>query len=113
MSETKHTPGPWQARCNVDGAPPHVVVVYKDDQGRRVTAFVATCSSMTLDNAANAEFIVRACNSHDDLLDVAKRKLADCRDSLGCASGELMPGEYCSDECAALAAAIAKAEGRS
>jgi hypothetical protein len=42
------------------------------------------------------------------LLEAAKAKLANCEE---CEDAALMPGEYCSDECIALADAIAKAEG--
>lgn len=68
MSETKHTPGPWEHRnsgeCLLDNVltkyPDHVVQCYKDELGRRCTAFVATCESATLNNAANARLIAAA-----------------------------------------------------
>jgi hypothetical protein len=50
-----------------------------------------------------------------DLLAAGKAKLADCDECkrlILLKDAALMPGEYCSDECLALAAAIAKAEGR-
>jgi hypothetical protein len=64
----KHTPGPWKARkageLTVEGSatkfPNHVVYEYKDNLGRRCTAFVAHCDSATLENEANARLIAAA-----------------------------------------------------
>lgn len=80
----KATPRPWECvpgRAYIDHRgeraqmPPHVRYHYKDDQGRRCTAFVANCESATLDNDANARLIVEAVNSYDafsELLEAAK-----------------------------------------
>lgn len=43
-----------------------------------------------------------------DLLEAARSKLRACEE---CKDAALMSGEFCSDECAALATAIEKAEG--
>lgn len=59
----QHTPGPWSAKDSVN--------VYHE--GRHI----ADCGCHTegvplhigLENAANAAFIVRACNAHDELVE--------------------------------------------
>jgi hypothetical protein len=57
------------------------------------------------------DFVLTACNSHADLLAACKAKLADCRENGACADAALLPGEYCSTECDAMATAVEKAEG--
>ena len=47
-----------------------------------------------------------------ELLAACKAKLADCKRNGDCGDAALMEGEYCSDECAEMAAAVEKAEGR-
>lgn len=64
-----HTPGPWTARMRLT---PHVVAIYRDEQGRRCTAFVAVCNSTTLANASNAHLIAGA----PELLAACKNALA-------------------------------------
>lgn len=72
-TETPGVSPKWTARkggpvhiegINVDGmdthAFPHVVAIYNDELGRRCTAYVAECSSATLDNDANARLIAAA-----------------------------------------------------
>lgn len=46
------------------------------------------------------------------LLVACKAKLSDCRENGDCSDAALMPGECCSDECAAMTAAVEKAEGK-
>jgi hypothetical protein len=53
---------------------------------------------------------VRLIAAAPDLLEACKAKLAYCKKYEGCQDAALLEGEYCSDECAAIAAAIAKAE---
>lgn len=48
-----------------------------------------------------------------DLLQACKRKLADCRKNGDCSDAALREDECCSDECAQIASAVDKAEGRS
>ena len=105
---SRHTDVPWEARTPSD-TPTHVVKIYQDAEGRRCTAFVAVCSATTLDNAANAEFIVRACNSHDDLLAALKEAIATIKVFHGKPAWDIY--ERCAPEMQRFKAAIAKAEG--
>ena len=94
-----HTPGPWHAAKKqgwINAA-----------NGRRKIVQYAGCGSHAAEwpNPDDYKLAVAA----PDLLTAAKAKLADCED---CKHVELMPGECCSHECAALAMAVAKAEGR-
>jgi hypothetical protein len=92
-----HTPGPWEAYDRGIGWEVHV-------GGRPVNdGFRDTFE----------EGDARLISAAPDLLAAAKRKLLDCRDSGDCGDAALLPGEYCSNACVALADAIAKAEGRS
>ena len=71
--ETKHTPGPWRSKDSTQ--------VYSS--GRHI----ADCGSRNpeglprhigLEDAANAAFIVRACNSHDALVAALKDLFKHC-----------------------------------
>lgn len=82
MSETKHTPLPWEYRTggesNGESYPPHVVHLYRDEQGRRCTAFLANCESATHDNEANAQLIVTAVNARskvEELVEIILRNV--------------------------------------
>ncbi len=57
-----------------------------------------------LDDLFSEIDILRA--ERNALLEAAIAKLRDCRESGDCADAALMPGECCSDECAALAIAV-------
>lgn len=61
------------------------------------------------DARANAAFIVRACNSHDDLL--AAAKVMERVFNLAILNGQLSPGTENSEIANAMRAAIVKAEG--
>ena len=75
-----HTPEVWEyrkagssiQRINGDDVmhnyPDHVVAISFDAEGRRVTSFVCTCESATLDNAANA----RRISAVPDMLEALK-----------------------------------------
>lgn len=65
MSETKHTPTPW-----------HVGPHYKSDIESRVGRVCDISPMNAPQSIANAEFIVRACNSHEELLILARGLVA-------------------------------------
>lgn len=69
--ETKHTPLPWHIKDqNVGGDKYHYI-----QQKGKFIGFV-----MGITDKADAEFIVRACNSHYELLEAAKAALGDGSD---------------------------------
>ena len=105
MSEAKHTPGPWR-QYNPDGR-----AIWSDRRGigeRAIAKVYGPTTRECMETFANARLIAAA----PELLEAARKKLADCRDYGECNDAALMPGEYCSTECADLARSIAKAEGR-
>ena len=55
----KASAGPWTAWDAPEGESV-IRRTWQDDQGRRVTSFIAVCSSTTADNAGNAEFSAHA-----------------------------------------------------
>ncbi len=57
----KHTPGPWDYGRNS-------LQVYAKESGEHIADVRAPHSSMEL-AIANAQFIVRACNCHEELVD--------------------------------------------
>ena len=73
MADTQHTPGPWTI-AGVSVNPHEGHVIESDSADGRTIAW--TCNSLdnngeeyiSQEDIANAEFIVRACNSYDDLL---------------------------------------------
>lgn len=71
MGKAKPTPLPWM--IGPVGYPDSIVIAHEDDIRRRLK-YVATIESDwgKSPNEANAEFIVQACNSHDELLQAAK-----------------------------------------
>ena len=70
MSEAKHTPLPWTIERDEQGRPASI------GHGHKLIAGLSgPCPE------ANAEFIVRACNCHDELLGALERyvsKFGDC-----------------------------------
>lgn len=78
-------------------------------QGREIISPKALIATSYGDNAeANAAFVVRACNCHDELLTVAKDSLAVLKEL--CSDVETSPtGNWVIDN---LEAAIKSAEGR-
>lgn len=89
----KHTPGPWA----VDNS--RLFPVITDETGK---LFIGkTHGETTAEMDANAVFIVRACNSHYDLLEAAKMGLSVLESEEGSdkTQGDIMRS------------AIAKAEG--
>jgi YD repeat-containing protein len=73
MSDTQHTPVPWSI-AGVSVNPHEGHVIESDSADGRTIAW--TCNSLdnngeeyiSQEDIANAEFIIRACNSHDALL---------------------------------------------
>jgi hypothetical protein len=83
MSE--HTPLPWSVlESDADAREPFVAVSEPDEYGNAPDLHIAVChysgnnydpATLAADKAkakANAEFIVRACNCHDELLEACK-----------------------------------------
>lgn len=74
MSEPKHTPGPWKAdKCKV--CPERGAVFVEGPEGWAEQPVCSTYETDIETDEANAAFIVRACNSHYDLLAVAQLAL--------------------------------------
>jgi len=75
--KTEHTPLPWK-RFNLTD-------IFPDDDDTYGTKHIADCQPDNPNNRmeiheqdANAEFIIRACNSYYDLLEACKRARATC-----------------------------------
>lgn len=108
---TAHTHTPWVFEPGPQGDPDvpdaDFIIAQQDGLGEVVATVVGPCQSGTPEG--NAEFIVRACNAHDQLLAclkeaVASWELADMDETDDSEAGEAM---------AEWKAAIAKAEPRS
>ncbi len=65
---TKHTPLPWTIDPTGDIGAWHI-------GSREYGPVVDLCDPMKGDQEANARFIVRACNSYEELVEAAKRAL--------------------------------------
>lgn len=73
--ESKHTPGPWEVNI---APPPHktlkpIIIVRVSETPLKYTPTIALavgCDKTT--DLANAQFIVRACNAHEELLEALK-----------------------------------------
>lgn len=106
--KAQHTPTPWK----VNGKGGYLIYVGGDLTARR--KFVAQAydpeaqDKLTNVAKANAEFIVRACNAHDDLLAACKVALFWCPECGRFGKREI--GVPC-ERCTPLRAAVAKAEG--
>jgi len=64
-----HTPGPWQ----VVGSR---ITTLGNDKEREVVARVVAKANI-FERDANAEYIVKACNHHDELLEACKAVIAE------------------------------------
>ena len=96
---SNHTPGPWFAHQR-DWVLGHFSITNKESTGNPKWDIARTWEP------ANAEFIVKACNAHDDLLEACKEALAErylCLSPLAYDASHVV---------AILAKAIAKAEGK-
>jgi len=73
----EHTPLPWAA--DYKGTIGHIKSVSPDVEGTPTVCRydVTTPSLSESEKMANADFIVRACNSHDDLVRALKVMLAE------------------------------------
>jgi hypothetical protein len=75
VSEAQHTPGPWKVfgvRRNQYLA---VIDSIPDQDGKVIANCICHVAMTNPDAQANAEFIVRACNAHDDLLEACEQAL--------------------------------------
>ena len=79
MKKTEHTPGQWVIYD--DGRGPEssdIIMAHIDGDNFDICAM---STELPVDERkANAEFIVRACNAHDDLLEALKTLLAYAND---------------------------------
>lgn len=89
---SNHTPTPWEVGEDVGQAERSIVTAECRD--------ICTCETGFGDAEANAEFIVRAVNAHDDLLNA-------CREILR--ADEYTPDWHVTDAIELAKAAIAKA----
>lgn len=88
----EHTPTPWNVR-GTNG----LRIIYGENGS---IAEVKNLKRLVMENDANAEFIVRACNSHEALLEACKIALSKMQEFK-----MLEPDNY-------LIRAIAKAKGK-
>lgn len=98
--KSKHTPTPW-SQFIYNKKKPHEIVIsvpYSDGTDHLCTI---DSSARPEENRANAKFIVRACNSHDELLQACKEALI----GLHC------NGDFSSHRHNIIEQAIIKAEG--
>ena len=71
METPKHTPGPWAV--DSDTGHDYVLAPPLDENEGGATIICR----MGLESDANAEYIVRACNNHDDLLEALRSIVVD------------------------------------
>lgn len=67
--EAKHTPTPWHVECCTEGPSCWCRLIFADVDDVEGDKAIITSGSL---RAHNAEFIVRACNSHDALVEALK-----------------------------------------
>jgi hypothetical protein len=85
------------------------VRVYRDDQGRRCTQFIATCNGATCPNEANSRLIAAA----PELLEGITRVLPTLKNWLADVQGDTPDGwQGLADDIAFIEAAIRKAKGQ-
>ena len=72
MTENTHTPVPWQVEIDKD----QVHLITDEAGGHIAVAFWWDQGNQHIPTAANASFIVRACNSHDKLLKACEFNIA-------------------------------------
>lgn len=104
-----HSPLPWRVdpSANRGGSGTHCGITCEDGEGVFVADIYADCEQLPDAVAeANAEFIVRACNSHHDLIAALKSlRFGNC----WCVQDPELVGQH-SELCKRVDAALAKAE---
>lgn len=107
--EIKHTSNPWQVNEGVDGA----WFIWNQKGGIDTENLIMCCAGRVnsdhrdpLVAAADAAFIVRACNAHDDLVAKGKRLLNELT-HINPPTNAILNAAYLEFE-----AALAKAEAR-
>jgi len=115
MKDSKHTPLPWALADNDPAGHPW-------PEGRRITAWGSNVVALATDDVrrfnivvhrdclANAEFIVRAVNSHNKLLAASKAAINELDRLVNIVSEE--HAESIGRTCGVLCAAIRQAEGK-
>jgi hypothetical protein len=71
---SKHTPTPWHVRCNPDDHEENYIYWKEGLKYRQV------CENVR--GKKDAEFIVRACNAHDDLISALQKVKSHCHNQM-------------------------------
>lgn len=110
QTETKHTPGPWYAEQDCRNSIRIGTAANKDIE---IATIIRDCGESSPEDWANADLIVLAVNSRDDLL--AALKAADYRLTYLLSKQQGQPKEYSitRDALSKIRAAIRKARGES
>jgi hypothetical protein len=116
MAKTEHTPTPWDRKNTgtPTGNPGHLLFAG--------TRKIARLVELDEENYANAEFIIRACNAHDDLLTALRQTAQQLRDLHAAIANEDLDDVFADDAIDMLSegrraldhadAAIAKSTGK-
>lgn len=117
---SKHTPLPWEVETPMGDDTPWIVETGKEAYEWRMIAMTASSGDgneseddppvSRTEAMANAEFIVLACNTHDDLVKALERIADECRAAHEMVGKPLGKGSWAALEKIALAA-LAKARG--
>lgn len=112
QQEVQHTATPWICRDNL------VFASYGAGNGvlARVEGIGAGSVEQVYEKAnANAEFIVKACNSHDELVEALEGMVCNrCENRIGYTGPTTQYGDWRScSSCAAARAALSKTKGES
>jgi gamma-glutamyl phosphate reductase len=99
MTQAKHTPGPWESAYSVHGAR----FLIRAERG-------AVIGEVWHSAAANAAFIVKACNAHDRLTAERDELVAALRDMLNLYDGRMYSMADHPERVAAARAALAKVQ---
>lgn len=102
---TEHTPLPW--RVDAEDTMETTIHTIRDSDGKDIAHAdrLSDEPSDTGANEANAEFIVRVCNSHYELLKACKKLVKSISEAHESTPHQMMAIDHAS-------AAIAKAEGK-